>query len=128
MVSCTMTIDDNNYAKMDVEIDAYYTNKVNMVEGKINYNIIDSNLKTKIDEIEKALKNSYEKFSKSDSIVMNISRSDDIIVIEYKIDYASLKGQNIDFLNLGEENLDDDFSIKKLKEQVNKAGGVCIEE
>ena len=127
LMKCTFSIDNYQYLYMDITMDAYYTNKVNRVEGKINVNIIDATLKENIGSFEQYLQNYYKSTTKN-SININVYRENDNIIVDYIIDYTKFKPGDIDNFDLFPiEETKNKITIDQLKEEILKLDGSCIE-
>ena len=128
VMNCTMSLNNYEYADINMNIDVYYTDKINKLEGKIDFDIIDKNLKSKAQEIEERLKNYYTSALTGDSVEVNVSRINSKIVIEYNIDYNNTDSddiENFDFFPV--ENSSEKLSVDEFKTQIINSGGTCVE-
>lgn len=129
LLKCNMTIDGYVYANINMDINAYYTKKVNRVEGKVNFVVTNDNLKSQISTLESNLKNYYEKTITGDSIDINVSRDNYTIVINYSIDYNKIKDGDIETFGLFPmEEPGEKIKIDEFKNEIIKSGGTCVEE
>lgn len=128
VMNCTMSLDNYEYADINMTIDVYYTNKINRLEGEIDFNIIDEELKSKVQEIEERLRKYYTTSLVQDKIDVNVSRMNSKIVIQYNIDYSNVNSDDIetfDFIPV--ENSSEKLSVSEFKTQIINSGGTCIE-
>ncbi len=129
VLKCTMSINNDQYASVDISINAYYKKKVNRLDGKITYEILDETLKGNANDLENRLKNYYEQTVKGDAIKISISRNNFNIVIDYSIDYDKMTEDELDSLGLFElPKNNEKQTIEDLKSEIIKSGGTCVEE
>lgn len=128
VMNCTMSLDDYEYADINMTIDVYYSNKINKLQGEIDFNIVDENLKSKAQEIEEKLKKYYTTAATGDSIDVNVSRINSKIVIQYNIDYSNVNSDDIETFDFfPTENSSEKLSVSEFKNQIINSGGICIE-
>ena len=61
-MTCTFSVDNYSAANIDINMEVYYTNFVNRINGQIYFKVTNEVLKENINELESNLKNYYNKY------------------------------------------------------------------
>lgn len=126
---CTMSIDNYDHANISIEMNAYYKEYINSLDGKINFEVTNETLKDKIDIFEKQLKNNYSELNKSASIDIDVYREDYTIVIDYNIDYENVSEEEMKKFGIfPNDEISSNMTIDEFKNQILSSGGTCVEE
>ena len=83
-MNCNMIINSGNLFSWDMQMKVEYTDYVDAIKGKIYYKFLNNELKNSIDILKDSLNNS---FSNLNSINVNVAKENDMLVINYSIDY-----------------------------------------
>jgi len=128
-MTCKISIDNYSAANIDINMEVYYTNFVNRINGQIYFKVTNEVLKENINELESNLKNYYNKASNNETVMITVYREDFNIIVDYDLniqDFEEKDFETYDMFKIGEVNKN--MTLQEFKNEIQKAGGNCVEE